>query len=189
MRWIAALAAVLSMRPAHAAIDSIAAPAIADRQRGCPYDFRSDIPSGDFCVYRGTVFTPDGAICSDDAVVIWHTQHRPEPPRSARRDGVGERDVFLGFAHDPSLLIRGLVRSRTRARLTDFALGAAAARAPLDGATMLGRRLSGHDAMTIRLRDAIEFAVGDTRCDFGSYHGVFIGMMRRSPTEDDAATD
>lgn len=38
--------------------------------RRCPYDFRTGMPAGEYCVYRGVIATPAGTICNGDAVLI-----------------------------------------------------------------------------------------------------------------------
>jgi hypothetical protein len=171
-RWIGAIAAIIAASAAQTLSAATNAEGAAVRG-GCPYDFRSDMPRGEFCVYRGRVFAPDGALCSADAVMIWGT-HRMR----ARRAAEEARDVFVGFVDDPSLVLHAVATRRTVGLLTGYSLNGDSAQTPVGGFTTLGRQMSGQDAMTLRLRPPVALEIDDAPCDFSSYRGVFIGVMR-----------
>jgi hypothetical protein len=178
-RWIGAIAAVIAIDAAPSPAKVRHGAAEGGLPRGCPYDFRSDVPRGEYCVYRGSVFAADGSICSDDAVVIWRAGRAggfARPRRAAGADPA--HGVIVGFANAPSFVLRAQSTRRTVAALTDYTRSVDDARTPLRGFTTLGRRRSGRDALTITLHPAVALAVGDIACDFASYRGVFIGVMR-----------
>lgn len=140
----------------------------------CPYDFGSDMDPGTFCVYRGAVRAPDGAVCAGDAVVIWHAQDSSDAGDSTLQ-GSQPSHVYFGFVDDPALVLHGVAVRPTRARLTDYRVGSGAV--PLDGVTTLGVRTEG--ALTMALSPPLEFGTAEEPCDVDSYHGRFIGVVHR----------
>lgn len=146
---------------------------------GCPYDFSSDMPPGAFCVYRGAVRSADGAICSDDALVIW-SSHLPTDRHNDALARLPASDVFLGFVDEPSLVFHAVATLRTRAHLSDYRLAPGQEAVPLDGLTTLGGGTVGPGALTMTLRSPLALGVDEEPCALGSYLGIFIGVIGQS---------
>lgn len=148
----------------------------------CPYHFGSDMPAATFCVYRGAAFGGDGEVCATDVAVIWSSF---VPPRSAVGLGHAEnpsgsgKEVYIGFAADPELVIRAIVDDPgqgDRAEMVGYALGSEEAPQPLAGSmTLRALRLGSADVLGMELREARRFQ-GES-CAFTSYSGTFVGMI------------
>ena len=163
---VVALLALLSSAPA-LAISSLA----DDAPERCPYDFRSDMPPGEFCVYRGAITSEDGAVCVDDAIVIWSSHDEAAPENDRGPDG-GARDVFFGFL-EPSLVMHGVAPARTSARLVDYSPTEDRLDTPLDGLTTVGP-----GSITMKLSGSVAIGSAAGGCQFDSYRGVFVGLMQ-----------
>ncbi len=177
-RWLGVAAAVIGF-----AAEALAVPTGADngapRPRRCPYDFRTAMPAGEYCVYRGVIASPGGAVCNGDAVLIWSTYGQPEARGEAAEDGAPSvRDVFFGITDEPALVLRGDAARHTQARIVDYTSDSDPATAPLDGTATLHRRQPGRGALSMTLRPPLALDTGDDDCEFGSYRGLFIGVMR-----------
>lgn len=151
----------------------------------CPYRFDSDMPAATFCVYRGVAFGGAGEVCGTEVVVIWSSFAVQAPVNGgpAEKASASNREVYLGFAADPELVVRAIVDSPQgdRAEMVEYTLGGAEALRPIAGEmTLRAVRLGSADMLTMDLREPRRFHPGT--CAFASYSGTFLGMMH-SPSE------
>jgi hypothetical protein len=157
----------------------------------CPYHFDSDMPAATFCVYRGVAFGGAGEVCATEVVVIWSSFALQAPVSGglAEQASASNREVYLGFAADPELVVRAIVDSRQgdRAEMVGYTLGGEEALRPLAGQmTLQAVRLGSADVLTMDLREPRRFHPGS--CAFASYSGTFLGMMQ-PPSETTTSVD
>jgi hypothetical protein len=173
-RWLAVAAAVIGLSTQAPALSIEGVPMYG----ACPYDFRSDMPPGEYCVYRGIISSPAGTICNGDAVLIWST-HAERPTEQVSTGAAVGRDVFFGFVDEPSLVMHAVAVRRTHARMVDYSPGTDQVHAPLDGVATLLRQSPGWGGLTMKVRPSISLAAGEGACDFAAYRGLFVGLMRQ----------
>jgi hypothetical protein len=174
-------------------VPSLSTPAAIDGSptgKRCPYDFRSDMPPGEYCVYRGAITSRGGATCIHDAVMIWSAHGVvPQQREAVQPQADPERDVFLGFV-DPPLVMRAISRARMSAQLTEYSRSSDRPETPIDGFTVLIRRLAERGALTMKLHPSVAVIrdAGGPQCDFDSYRGVFVGVIRQPEPRKSAGT-
>jgi hypothetical protein len=157
--------------------------AIASR---CPYDFDSEMPPGRFCVYRGAARSVDGALCSEDLVVIWSAVGAAVDPDEEETAAV---EVSFGFVNRELLVLHGVAAGATRALITAYSVDPIAERLPLErGVATLVARRSGAQTLRLTLSPEIGLEAEPAACDFGSYRGVFVGVLRRPAADDEPAS-
>jgi hypothetical protein len=132
------------------------------------------MPPGEFCVYVGAITASDGTICAEDAVAIWSSYDAEAAHDADGRETDAAHDVFIGFL-EPLLVMRAVAPAGLRAKLVDYSPTGDTSKA-LDGMTTLERRVA--ESLTMTLRGSVALGTGDERCEFDSYRGVFIGLMR-----------
>ncbi len=71
----------------------------------CPYDFKSPMPWGVFCLYRGTLRGPAGNTCSGDVGMIW-SSYDPANDSIVSTGGTPVGSVTLGLMSDPEIVFR-----------------------------------------------------------------------------------
>lgn len=146
----------------------------------CPYDFRSEMPPGTFCVYRGLIVGSAGETCAEDVVALWSSYTPAQLADATRESAVPSRSVFVAFVGAADLVMRGVVdpgRS-DRARMVSYTLAGDEEPAPLVGETSLGS--SGAvgapgAVLTVDVHDPGSTTSGP--CAFGSFHGTFLGVI------------
>jgi len=152
-------------------------PRLPRRTSGCPYDFRSDMPLGVFCVYRGTASAADGEICADDLVVIW-SAHAPRDTSDIRDRSGSTRHVYLGFVGEPVLVLRAVATQRTLARFVEYSLESKQRALRLTGFTTLDPEKQGlFAAMTFTLPSRHEFSRDADACTVAEYNGIFVDVL------------
>jgi hypothetical protein len=169
-------AAVLPAPGSERGLARPAAPPLAS----CPYDFRSDMPPGTFCVYRGVIIGGAGELCADDVVALW-SSYAPTQLADARPgDPVPSRSVFIAFVGAADLVMRGVVEPGQgyRAHMVSYTLGEDEEPVPLVGETLLrssGAAGAPSAILTVDIKDPASTAAG--ACAFGSFHGTFLGLI------------
>jgi hypothetical protein len=156
----------------------------------CPYDFGSDMPPATFCVYQGVAFGTGGEECAAGVVVIWSSSSpsrgRVEPAENA---SASNREIYLGFAADPALVLRAIVDAprSDRAELVGYTVGSEDAPRPLAGMmTLRPGRVGANatvDVLSVELQGPRRFA--PMGCAFASYSGMFLGVIH-PPSEPNA---
>ena len=153
---------------------------VAPPPESCPYDFRSEMPAGIFCVYRGSIVGPAGETCAEDVVALWSSYTPAQVADAARLNAMPSRSVFVAFVGAADLVMRGVVEPdrSDRAHMVSYTLGRDQEPAPLIGETLL--RSSGAAGvpgaiLTVDIHDPLSTATGS--CAFGSFHGTFLGLI------------
>jgi hypothetical protein len=147
---------------------------------GCPYNFQSDMPPGVFCVYRGTALTAEGETCADDVVVIWRT-HAPRTERYGEGPPVIVRDIYLGLAADPVLVMRAVAAHDNHANLVTYVYESEMDPQPLTGVTRLELWDGRPPRLTLVLRPPRAFVPEADACPVAFYRGLSIGLIGGFP--------
>ena len=92
------------------------------------------MPPATFCVYQGSAFGDGGEECAAGVVVMWSssTQSRVSGEPAEKASG-SNREVYLGFVADPTLVLRATVDAlhSDRAELVGYTVGSEDAPRPL----------------------------------------------------------
>ena len=72
----------------------------------CPYGFRSQMPPGVFCVYRGRALDAAGKPCSDEVWAIW-SSYTDGSAKEIADESAGRGDVAVGILSQPEMVFRG----------------------------------------------------------------------------------
>ncbi len=153
---------------------------VAPPPESCPYDFRSEMPPGTFCVYRGSIVGSAGETCAEDVVALWSSYTPAQLADATRESAAPSRSVFVAFVGAADLVMRGVVDPGRgdRAHMVSYTLGGNEEPAPLIGETLL--RSNGTAGvpgaiLTVDVHDPGSTASGP--CAFGSFHGTFLGVI------------
>lgn len=171
---VAALVCGLSVRV-------VASPAPVGPTYGvCPHDFGRQMPAGEYCVYRGVMSSPGGAVCKRNAVVVWSTHGQEGPGDDAVVDSSppARPEVFFGLVDAPALVLRAVADRRTEARMLDFSPSPEHAAVPVSGVATLSRHPPYWGRLALTLQPPLAVEVGPDDCAFGTYRGLYIGLMR-----------
>lgn len=179
LRWMASFAIVVALGGTASGLStSSSSDGREPTQTRCPYDFGSDMPAGEFCVYLGAITAADGTVCVEEAVAIWSSHGATAASDGDRRETDAPRDVFIGFL-EPLLVMRAVAPARLSARLVDYGPIDGPSKTSLDGLTTLERRVAEPGSITMKLRGPLALGTGAERCEFESYRGVFVGLMHK----------
>jgi hypothetical protein len=153
----------------------------------CPYDFDSEMPPGRFCVYRGAARSADGALCSENLVVIWSAAAVAADPDA---EEAAPAEVSFGFVNRELLVLHGVAGHATRALISEYSLDPDAERLPLEsGMATLMSRASGAQTLRLTVSPEIALEAEPAECDCGSYRGAFVGLLRQPAPQDDVPRD